>query len=179
MEYEMVTINEMKHDAAAQGVTQITGDDLQLAEFWEKAHRYADNAGQCEVFDRIAEELGGPRRPKLVYFMVRRAIEYSHPVYGDITGLASMEVYGERPDVDAEGWVDGAYWEGEISPDMDEWFRNNYGRSTAFDEYLTVEAERNAARQVQDMKARADRAEAEIKAQAEIDELLAQLSKKD
>lgn len=41
---------------------QITGDDPRLATFWENAQRIADYADYCDVFDRMAEELGGPRR---------------------------------------------------------------------------------------------------------------------
>jgi hypothetical protein len=43
---------------------QIEAGDPRLSDFWEKAHRFANNAGYCEVFDRITEELGGPRRKK-------------------------------------------------------------------------------------------------------------------
>jgi hypothetical protein len=38
------------------------GDDPRLAEFWDKAQRYAESAGFCSEFDRIAEALGGPGR---------------------------------------------------------------------------------------------------------------------
>jgi hypothetical protein len=43
---------------------QVKADDPRLSDFWELAHRFANNAGYCEVFDRIADELGGPRRQK-------------------------------------------------------------------------------------------------------------------
>ena len=43
---------------------QIMGDDPRLSDFWEKAQELADNANHCEVFDTIAEALGGPSRIK-------------------------------------------------------------------------------------------------------------------
>lgn len=43
---------------------QITGDDYRLADFWAKAQELADEAGHCDVFDQIAEALGGPARVK-------------------------------------------------------------------------------------------------------------------
>ena len=41
---------------------QVTADDSRLSEFWELAHQAADNAGHCEIFDRLCDELGGPTR---------------------------------------------------------------------------------------------------------------------
>ena len=43
---------------------QIDGSDPRLATFWERAQELADNANHCEVFDQIAEALGGPSRVK-------------------------------------------------------------------------------------------------------------------
>lgn len=43
---------------------QIQGDDPRLADFWAKAQELADKANHCEVFDQIAEALGGPSRFK-------------------------------------------------------------------------------------------------------------------
>jgi hypothetical protein len=41
---------------------QITGDDYRLADFWERAHALANEAGHCEVFDQLCDALGGPTR---------------------------------------------------------------------------------------------------------------------
>jgi hypothetical protein len=43
---------------------QIQGSDSRLTDFWQKAQELADNANHCEVFDQIAEALGGPSRVK-------------------------------------------------------------------------------------------------------------------
>lgn len=45
-------------------VEQIDGSDHRLIDFWEKAQELADNANHCEIFDQIAEALGGPRRER-------------------------------------------------------------------------------------------------------------------
>jgi hypothetical protein len=43
---------------------QINGSDPRLADFWAEAQELADKAGHCQVFDDIAEALGGPSREK-------------------------------------------------------------------------------------------------------------------
>lgn len=42
---------------------QIDGSDPRLSSFWERAGDLADQAGHCEIYDELAEALGGePRR---------------------------------------------------------------------------------------------------------------------
>jgi hypothetical protein len=59
---------------------QIDGSDSRLTDFWEKAQELADNANHCEVFDTIAEALGGPSRVKewsvTVTMMVQVPVSY-------------------------------------------------------------------------------------------------------
>lgn len=43
---------------------QIEGSDPRLTEFWKKANEVATEGGQCSVYDQMAQELGGPGRPK-------------------------------------------------------------------------------------------------------------------
>jgi hypothetical protein len=43
---------------------QIQGSDSRLSDFWQKAQELADRANHCEVYDDIAEALGGPRRER-------------------------------------------------------------------------------------------------------------------
>ena len=66
---ESVTIAELTAQVAilTERVTalrseQIDGSDQRLANFWSRAQELADRAGHCDVFDDIAEALGGPGR---------------------------------------------------------------------------------------------------------------------
>ena len=43
---------------------QIVGSDPRLTRFWEQAQELATRANHCDVFDDMAEALGGPRRIK-------------------------------------------------------------------------------------------------------------------
>ena len=67
---------------------QIWGDDPRLADFWEKAQRLADNANYCQVFDEMAEALGGPSRIR----------EYEVVVSGIVTVPWSITVTVEAKD---------------------------------------------------------------------------------
>lgn len=51
-------------------LSQISGDDPRLTDFWDKANELASNAGHCSVYDELAEELGGPGRVKSYDFTV-------------------------------------------------------------------------------------------------------------
>jgi len=44
---------------------QIKGDDPRLVSFWIEAALIANRTKQCEVYDKIAKELGGPTRAEL------------------------------------------------------------------------------------------------------------------
>lgn len=43
---------------------QINGSDPRLTSFWERAAELADEAGHCEIYDELAEALGGEARRK-------------------------------------------------------------------------------------------------------------------
>lgn len=43
---------------------QISGSDPRLELFWERAGELADEAGHCQVYDQLAEALGGEARRK-------------------------------------------------------------------------------------------------------------------
>jgi hypothetical protein len=47
--------------ATRNGVEQITGSDIRLAQFWADAELLAKENNYCEEFDRLAEMLGGPK----------------------------------------------------------------------------------------------------------------------
>lgn len=53
---------QVRERLAVLNFDQIKGDDHRLTEFWAEAQRLADEAGHCQVFDNLAEALGGPRR---------------------------------------------------------------------------------------------------------------------
>lgn len=56
---------------------QIKGGDHRLTDFWAEAQRLADQAGHCEVFDELAEALGGPRRTRSGHLHVSRVVTYT------------------------------------------------------------------------------------------------------
>lgn len=58
------TIQSLQTEVNNLRFTQINGDDPRLTDFWQTAMELADNANHCEVFDQIAEALGGPSRVK-------------------------------------------------------------------------------------------------------------------
>jgi hypothetical protein len=58
------TISMLRAANVTLQTEQIQGSDSRLADFWAQAQELADNANHCEVFDQIAEALGGPSRIK-------------------------------------------------------------------------------------------------------------------
>jgi hypothetical protein len=58
------TISMLRAANVTLQTEQILGSDSRLADFWAQAQELADNANHCEVFDQIAEALGGPSRVK-------------------------------------------------------------------------------------------------------------------
>lgn len=56
--------DQLANEVARLKTEQIDGSDPRLADFWAKAQELADKANHCEVFDQIAEALGGPSRIK-------------------------------------------------------------------------------------------------------------------
>ena len=74
---QQVTISEMRGEIDRLRYTQIMGDDHRLADFWAKAQELADSANHCDVFDDLAEALGGPRR--------QREYTVTVPVMGYVT----------------------------------------------------------------------------------------------
>ena len=58
------TIAELRGRIDTLANEQISGDDYRLTDFWEKAQELATKANHCDVFDEMAEALGGPRRRK-------------------------------------------------------------------------------------------------------------------
>jgi hypothetical protein len=57
-------IGALQTEVNALRTEQIVGSDPRLTDFWQTAMELADNANHCEVFDQIAEALGGPSRVK-------------------------------------------------------------------------------------------------------------------
>lgn len=57
-------LNTARAEVVRLQTEQIDGSDPRLADFWAKAQELADKANHCEVFDNIAEALGGPRRTR-------------------------------------------------------------------------------------------------------------------
>ena len=100
---EVFTVERVKQLQARAGDIE-NGDDPRMIGFWEKARRFAENAGFCEEYDRIAEALGGPARH----------IEW--------TGVQQMQVTIDVP-VRIGGTCTAVEWhEGSVEPDEpDSW----------------------------------------------------------
>lgn len=85
---------------------QIRGDDPRLSDFWEEAHRVADKAGHCQIFDELCEALGGPRRtvPGVATVSVRLTVSISVPDINnvDIEDWEVKEAISNNIDID--GW---------------------------------------------------------------------------
>lgn len=86
--WEMAIIEQARRNAEAQvegmrnelyrlRVEQIKGDDYRLTDFWAEAQRLADEAGHCQVFDDLAEALGGLRRTRSGHLHVTRVVTYT------------------------------------------------------------------------------------------------------
>lgn len=61
---ELAAANNRVETFRNQAQAQITdGSDYRLAEFWERAMANAEEEDYCSEYDRMAEALGGPRRP--------------------------------------------------------------------------------------------------------------------
>lgn len=76
---------------------QIKGSDNRLAEFWQEAKDIATREGFCTEYDRLAEELGGPRR------------SYDYAVDVEVTLTTRITVSVSARDTDeaiseVEGW---------------------------------------------------------------------------
>jgi hypothetical protein len=81
---------------------QISADDYRLTDFWEEAHRVADEAGHCEVYDQLVERLGGPTRTIEVVVEVTYRVhtEMSRTEYarGDFDAAEIVENYADLSD---------------------------------------------------------------------------------
>lgn len=82
---------------------QITdGTDPRLAAFWEKAGEVADEENFCDEYDRLAEQMGGPRRTRDwdvevdVTVTVRVLVTVSATDEDDAAEIAAEEVDLER-----------------------------------------------------------------------------------
>ena len=58
------TIRTLKTEVDTLRFSQIDGSDSRLTDFWARAQELAERANHCEIFDEIAEALGGPRRTR-------------------------------------------------------------------------------------------------------------------
>ncbi len=93
---------------------QIDGSDPRLASFWEKAQQLADQAGHCQVFDEIAEALGGPRREReyivSITSYVTVPVSYSMTVMAPDSDVARELAEEAFSDMDASDLEDYASW---------------------------------------------------------------------
>jgi len=80
------TIASLRTEVDNLRYAQVKGDDPRLSDFWAQAQELANNANHCDVFDQIAEALGGPRRTR----------EYTVTV--SVSGYITIEV--EATDID-------------------------------------------------------------------------------
>lgn len=56
-------VGRLSAELTDERTRQIDGSDYRLTSFWERAGELADEAGHCQVYDELAEALGGePRR---------------------------------------------------------------------------------------------------------------------
>lgn len=93
---------------------QIDGSDPRLADFWKKAQDLATEAGHCEIFDQIAEALGGPRRTREylvnVTGYVTVPVTYSFTVEATDKDEANEQAQELFTDMDASDLEDYADW---------------------------------------------------------------------
>jgi hypothetical protein len=108
------TISALQREVADLRFEQIDGSDARLSDFWEKAQKLADDANHCEVFDQIAEALGGPRRYRdyevRVTFMVTLPVTYTVSVQATDDDEAISEAEEIINDMDTSEFEDYASW---------------------------------------------------------------------
>lgn len=124
-------LNTARAEVVRLQTEQIDGSDPRLTDFWAKAQRLADDANHCEVFDNIAEALGGPRRTR----------EYSVNVTGYVTVPVTYSFIVEATDPD-----EAREQAEELFTDMDATDLEDYADwySADLDNYsITTEAELN------------------------------------
>lgn len=94
---EVATLRE---EAERLRTAQIKGSDPRLREFWEEAQEAATRADYCEVFDRLADELGGPTR----YVEVEVTVNILHT----FTARMSRSEYadGDFSNLDPSDYID-------------------------------------------------------------------------
>jgi hypothetical protein len=83
--------DHLANEVARLKTEQIHGDDPRLSDFWAKAQELADRGNHCEVFDEIAEALGGPTRYH----------EYDCEVTVPVSGYTTITVSVEARDEDS------------------------------------------------------------------------------
>ncbi len=94
------SIGQMRAEAEEKGIQQLTRfDDPALVDLITKMHNYAADKDWCAEFDRLAQGLGIPARPKKDYFTVTRSgtFEFNGQVF---EVEAVIDVFGE---VDGDG----------------------------------------------------------------------------
>jgi len=81
-------LTEARNEAHRLRSAPITNaDDPRLEELWAKAYRYAQSAGFCSEFERIADELGIPQQSLTWTGTAIVSVSVSVPVY--VSGVAS------------------------------------------------------------------------------------------
>lgn len=84
---------------------QIKGSDHRLQEFWAEAQRLADEAGHCEVFDNLAEALGGPRRNRSGHVHVTATVSWLVQV-DDVEDYSGDDLSFDNANEDTITWGD-------------------------------------------------------------------------
>ena len=90
------------------------GSDPRLASFWDKAQRYAQTAGFCEEFDRVADALGGPSR----------MVDWAGVAEAEVTITVPVPVAGHDSAVDVRN--------GDVNYDLD-----SYDVANALSEWVS------------------------------------------
>lgn len=100
-------VTRLQEQVSRLQTEQIRGSDPRLTDFWEQAQSIADDAEYCEVFDNLAEELGGPRRKRSFTFNVTLSVEIEtrnpdsigrHEIEQAIYGMGHDSLYGAIDD---------------------------------------------------------------------------------
>lgn len=89
----------------------VDGDDPQLVEFWANAGRIATEQNFCTEYDRMAEELGGPRRSRPGHVHVNVEIE----IKIDVDDIEDYEITREEVIEQIENGRDASWGTGDVS----------------------------------------------------------------
>ena len=102
---------------------QIEGSDHRLSNFWAKAQELATEANHCDVFDQMAEALGGPRRLK--GYTITLAI--SGYINIDVEAVDAEDAMEQASEAYRNGYVDNNF--GDLDGVDEDWYNAEVERN--------------------------------------------------